>query len=891
RVRAGFHVNEIINSTQSIPTLKINRAFPHHPNSSELSGIYNLCFDSTIRPEEFAADLSQYGLFEYVEPRYLSFVSETIPNDTLLSHQFYLAQINMFSAWDVQQGSPDIVIAIVDNGTDYQHPDLFENIWTNQAEAQGKPGFDDDGNGYIDDIYGWDFGENDNDPTFGTDEGKIAAHGTHIAGIASAVTNNIAGIAGVGWKCKIMTIKTSEDENTLLIPFGYEGIVYAADNGAQIINNSWGRSGVYSQYEQDIINYAVRKGSIIIGAAGNSNKQTMFYPAGYVHVIAATAVNEADQKASYSNYGKFVDISAPGGDLNNKIFSTFPVERGSYGELSGTSMASPIVAGIMALMINQCPEATLVQLNRQLVLTADNIDVLNPDYQGLLGFGRVDGLGALTEDVQQEEPARIAFFKAIAHDSIWGNGNFMYERNETIGIDTWYRNFAISPGRNFVLTLSTEDNDLVVTKNRATINYVPPDSIFSIGRQLKFFIKPDAEPHSTRLVLNYSLDNGAGGSDTLFSIIGKSSVLLVDDDNGSRNVEKYYTTILDHLGVPYLPWDHFRLGTPPPETLTHFPTVIWFCEWASPGLEPDDRIALQYYLNQKGRLFISGQDIGWDLADPASDSYSESTVQFYREYLHSEYKDDDSRASEVVGIPGTIAQGMQFDIFQPGISAHSQFPEWIEPTDDASSCFCYDNDKGAGIIYDNAYKVLNLGFGFEAVDSSPLKDPFRISRHKLELMKRILNKLGPLIHTPVNDMEKAGNPISFRVELSPLINDLQSLSLFWKTDTMSTFSTITMDSIGNHVFQQVINLESYIGKVSYYFRMTTSYYQFSLPVIAENKPYSFFIGMDRIPPEFYHIPLKDIFIQNIDRNIGVFVEDNVAVDTNSVWLHYKTTNM
>ena len=888
KLKPGVDVNGLSNSIKSFPISKISQAFPHHSNYSDLSRIYNIYINPNFLPEEFAAEISQCGIFEYVEPKYLSYITETIPNDTLLTRQFYLSQANMFAAWDIQQGASNIIIAIVDNGTDYQHPDLFENIWTNRAEVKGKPGFDDDGNGYIDDIHGWDFGESDNDPTFGNNDSKIAAHGTHTAGIASAVTNNITGIAGIGWKCKIMPIKTSEDENVIFIPFGYEGIVYAADNGAHIINNSWGRSGAYSEYEQDVINYAVSKGSIVVAAAGNSNSETIFYPAGYVHVIAVAAVNEADQKATYSNFGKFVDISAPGGDQNNKILSTFPVEQGGYGELSGTSMASPIVAGIMGLLRNQFPQTTLLQLSRQIVLTADNIDDQNPDYQGFLGYGRVNGFDALTENVQHEEPAKIEFFKATFHDSLWGNGNFIFERNETIGIDVWYRNFAINPGTNLVVTLSTDDSDLTIATNQVTLGYVPPDSILNIPRELKFLIKPDAKPHVARLALNYSLDNGTGGSDTLISIIGKSSILLVDDDNGKRNVEKYYTIILDQSGVPYLRWDHSRLGTPPSKMVSHFPMIIWLCEWASPGLEPDDRISLQSYLNHNGSLFISGQDIGWDLADPASDNYSEHAAQFYREYLYAEYLANDSQSSKVIGVPGTIGQGMQFNIFQPRISVHQQFPEWIEPSAAAESCFRYDNHKGAGIIYHNTNKVINLGFGFEAVDAGLFEDPLRISRQRSELMERIINFLGPLKHAQLNDMEHATDSIFFQIEISPIVNDLQSLYIFWKTDTMSNFSTLPMNFIGNHVYQQVLNLNSYTGKLQYYFRLSTPYYKFNLPVAGENKPYTFHIGIDRTPPQIYPIQLNDIFIQNSSRNVVVFVEDNIAVDTNSVWLHFAT---
>ena len=894
KLKPGININFISESAQ--PDLQIRPAFPYHQKSIHLSRIVEIHFPPLLHAEEFIIDISNNKIFEYVEPKYLSFIENTIPNDSLISHQFHLFQTNMVAAWKVHQGSPETIIAIVDNGTEYQHPDLKDNIWINRLEAQGMPGVDDDGNGYADDIHGWDFGNNDNDPTFGTDESIIAVHGTHTAGIASAVTNNTTGIAGVGWNCRIMPIKVSTDDDTYEIPFGYEGIVYAADNGAHIISNSWGRRGLYSQFEQDIINYAVSKGCIIVAAGGNSNTEAVYYPGGYVHVIAVAAVNELDERASYSTYGKFIDLSAPGGDSRigrPGIFSTYPVERGSYGELSGTSMATPIVAGIMGLLISKFPEFNLLQLTRQVVLTADHIDELNPEYQGLIGFGRVNGFRALTEELRQEEPAKIELFKAAVYDSIWGNGNSLFERNETIGVDVWYRNYAVSPGRNLMVTLATEDHDLIVLNDQVKIDYFAPDTILAIQNILTFKVNPQATPHLCKLTLSYTLENGSESSDTLYTIIGKSSVLLVDDDNGIRNVEAFYTTALDYLGVSYLRWDHAQLGTPPPKTSAHFPMIIWFCEWAFPTLTPQDRMALQYYLNKGGSLFISGQDIGWDLVDPTgieNNQYSENSVKFYQQDLHTLYRADYCGSQTVIGVPGTIGQGMKFNIYQPKISFHFQFPEWIEPATDAKLAFQYENGKGAGVSYFGTYRVLNLGFGFEAVNASQHQDPFLPNRNRFELMQRILDKMGPIHHQPISDQAPATDSLLFTVELSPLVNDLQSLALFWKTDSMADFSELSMSRIENSIFQQHVNIGAYRGKVYYYFQMSTPYVKFYHPVRYQTQPFSFAIGEDRSAPKIYHTPLPDVFVQNKDRPVQVFVEDNVAVDTNSVWLYYNSTN-
>ncbi len=895
KLKPGIQFQTIWQLRRPSPAWRITPAFPFHAQSTMLSQIYYIHFDATIPPTEMASQLANWKAFKYVEPKYISFVAESIPDDSLLARQLHLAQIDMFRAWDIQRGDASTVIAIVDNGTDYRHPDLAANIWTNVIEAAGLPNVDDDRNGYVDDIHGWDFGENDNDPSHGTDPASITSHGTHIAGLASAVTNNLVGVAGVSWNCSIMPVKTSTDADTRQIPFGYEGIVYAADHGARVINASWGRRGLFSQFEQDVIDYAAAKGCLVVAAAGNSNLEGDFYPASYVHVIAVAAVNDLDEKASYSNYGQFIDISAPGGDSRGGrpgLFSTFPVERGSYGEFSGTSMASPVVAGVVALLTRKFPEFTPLQFARQVVMTSDPIGHLNPQYQGLIGYGRVNAFRALTEDVQEEEPAKVSLFNVAFNDSVWGNGNGLFERNEMIGVDVRYRNYAISPGRNLTIALVSQDEDILPVNRIVTVPHLPADTIALIDRRLNFRIRSQAKPHLAPLMLNFRLDNGDGGSDTVYAAIGKNAILLVDDDeNGERNVEGFYTSVLDQAGVGYLVWNHAQLGSPSPQLLSFFPMVIWSCEWAFPSLDGSDRAAIAHYLDRGGSLFISGQDIGWDLADSAGEQHSSSTEQFYRDYLHAVYWADHSGSQHVVGVPGTIGQGLEFDIYQPQIPYHFQFPDWIEPAQDALPAFQYENGKGAGVIYQNHYAVLNLGFGFEAVDASQFEDPDRISKPRGELMRRILNRFGPVRHQPLSDLVTAPDSLQLSVALSPMVDDLQSLTLWWKTERMPAFASLPMIETLDHSYYQVLHLNGYAGQLQYYFLLDTPYYLFHLPVTGADRPFSIIIGRDSLPPQLYHLELKDIFIQHGPRTVMVFVQDNIAIDPNSVWVHYQTTSL
>ena len=869
--------------------------FPHLSERSFLTDLYEIKFDPAIPPAEMVQALSQTGIFEYVEPKYISKIV-TLPFDSLISRQFYLSQIKMFQAWDISRGSPEITIAIVDNGTDYRHPDLLGNIWINEVEKNGVPGVDDDANGYVDDIHGWDFGESDNDPGIGTDPSVLAVHGTHTAGIAAAVTDNITGIAGVGWNCKVMPVKVSTDDDALRTPYGFEGIVYAADNGANIISCSWGHGGEFSQYEQDIIQYAANKGCLIVAAAGNINLELDFYPAGYVHVIAVAAVDENDVKTSYSTFSQFIDIAAPGGDQpvgKPGIFSLFPMERGGYGELSGTSMATPIVAGVLGLLKSRFKDKSPLELTRQVVLTTDNIDALNPDYIGKIGFGRVNGWRALQGEISDEEPVRIKLFDVSFNDSIWGNRNFLFERDEQVSVDVRYRNYAVSPGGNFRLTLRSLDQDINVFHSQVLIESFPPDTILAIRHQLGFIINSQATTHVARLLLDFSVENGQGGSDTVYVPVGKSGVLLVDDDNGRNNVDKFYSHLLDQLQTDYLKWDYQKLSAPPAEFMIHFPMLIWFCEWAFPSLTPKDRFNLQYYLDQGGALFVSGQDIGWDLADSTgteNNQYSPEAVCFYQNYLHSIYLSDNSISSEVSGIPGTIGQNLDFHIYQPGIPFHFQFPDWIEPTEEAAACFRYDNNKGAGVFFAGNHRVVNLGFGFEAMDGSFNDDPLRISEIRKEFMCRVLGRLGPLMHTPLPDKEGITQPVKFSVELSSLVDDPNNISLFYKTNSMPEFEELLLSQTQNQLFEGEVDLTGYVGQVSYYFSLLTPYYHFTLPVNYQDQPFLFNVGKDTVAPQFYHRPLHSLFVQPIQRPVEVYVQDNFKLDPYSVVLHYRTSS-
>ncbi|HEX03775.1 MAG TPA: hypothetical protein ENH10_01270, partial [Bacteroidetes bacterium] len=278
-----------------------------------------------------------------------------LPNDPLAPFQWHLATVNAFAAWDEVGDAEGAIIAILDNGVDIDHPDLASIIWRNSAEANGQGGLDDDGNGFIDDIYGWDAYDQDGNPDApgGVDS---PGHGTHCSGIAAAISNNGIGVSGLGRGAKIMAVRIGEGR---AISETVEGLVYAVVNGADIISMSFA-GPLESVFERDVINFAVSQGTIVLAAAGNgvngNGVQTLTYPAAYENVIGVAATDLENSIAGFSNYGWWVQAAAPGVDILSTSISSSGAP--AYGYSTGTSMSTPLVAGLAALLKNVNPDIT-----------------------------------------------------------------------------------------------------------------------------------------------------------------------------------------------------------------------------------------------------------------------------------------------------------------------------------------------------------------------------------------------------------------------------------------------------------------------------------------------------------------------------------------------------
>lgn len=339
---------------------------------------------------------------EYAEPNYIYRTSSArpmvanVPDDPRFSELWGMqnsndADIDADEAWDVQTGSKEVLIGVIDTGVDYNHEDLQANMWRNPGESgDGKEnnGVDDDGNGFVDDVFGWDFNSNDNDPM--DDNG----HGTHVSGTIGAVGNNGTGVVGVNWQVTIMALKFLDANGSGSTDNAVSAIIYAAENGAVITSNSWGGAGG-SQALEDAIEFARDRNSLFVAAAGNSSLNTdnfPNFPSNYEteNVVSVAASDRNDQLASFSNFGKrTVDLAAPGVD----ILSCQP--GNGYQVFSGTSMATPHVSGVAGLILAQYPGLNYRQV---MIRVLGGVDPKSQFDGNTVTGGRLNAADALSTD-------------------------------------------------------------------------------------------------------------------------------------------------------------------------------------------------------------------------------------------------------------------------------------------------------------------------------------------------------------------------------------------------------------------------------------------------------------------------------------------------------------
>ncbi len=362
-----------------------------------LSRYYIIRFDVQTDIQQFFQMCSEHPTVEKVEFNRLNqFCDETDPNDPRYTEQWNLKAINLPEAWHIQNGEPSVVVAVVDSGITREHPELINQIWQNSVEIPSN-GIDDDKNGYVDDIFGWDFSDaptlqgvgdytlRDNNPVDET------GHGTHVSGIIAAEANNGIGIAGIAWHCQLMPLRAGfrlagggaflQNDDVAA------AIVYAADNGADVINLSLGDT-VNAFIIQDAVQYAYEKGCIIVAAAGNAVQPGAYFPAALNSVISVASLDN-NLHLGNSNFGSSIDIAAPGEDI---LSTDIAQSELGYALRSGTSMATAHVSGVAALMISANPSCSNTEIRHWMIQTARQLSITD-----LVGAGLVDAHAVLTE--------------------------------------------------------------------------------------------------------------------------------------------------------------------------------------------------------------------------------------------------------------------------------------------------------------------------------------------------------------------------------------------------------------------------------------------------------------------------------------------------------------
>ena len=486
-----FGISSIDNIIQQYDVTEVIQLYPLKLDfkkwtigDDDLVKIFRLKYESDIDPFELSEILMKQNsdILEWVEPN-IVYESDYIPDDPNVSNQYHIAIINAYQGWDINKGDTNVVIGIVDSGSDLDHPDLQDNIKINWLENPTN-GIDDDNNGYVDDWIGWDFvgaGTGpDNDPQI---YGSNCDHGSHVSGCASQVTDNHTHGAGVGFKVKLLISKHGNDNDysgpggTSYIYNSDQGIVYCYQNGAKVINCSFG-SSYYSAYTQNLVNNAWLAGAMVVGSAGNSGQNVPRYPASYNNVVSVAATNASDIKASFSNYHSTVDVCAPGQGILSTLWNN------TYTSYDGTSMSAPITSGNIGLIRSKYPTWTPTQVLGRLIAAVDSIYHIpqNSSYVGLLGSGRINSFKALSD-------LPIISLLSIEHnDSIYGNNDKVYDVGEIIPVAITYKNIWLA-GNDVSLRLTTEDTDVEIVKDSVFVGNLSAYGTYSTTFANTFEVK------------------------------------------------------------------------------------------------------------------------------------------------------------------------------------------------------------------------------------------------------------------------------------------------------------------------------------------------------------------------------------------------------------------
>jgi hypothetical protein len=497
------------------------KSFANAKNPVDLSRIYELKLKhSGYSIDSLCLVFMKSGLFNWVQPRYVQYPMFT-PNDPQVTQQYHHNLIKTFEAWDITTGDTNTVIGITDAGIQFDHNDL-QNIKFNYNDPIN--GLDDDLDGYTDNFRGWNAVNNSNDPT-----ATLSPHGIFTTGMSSATVNNGIGVAGVAFRCKFIPVRI---DNSSGFNYGYEGIVYAADMGCQVINASWGRTRT-SPMGAEVIRYAQERNCLVVAAAGNSALNEKYYPASYPGVLSVGASGQTDLKWSGSTFGPRIDLIAPG----ENVRSTWPFN--GYDNSSGTSFSAPLAAGAAALVKSKFPTYNALQLAERLKVTADtSIYQLpgNAAWLHLMGAGRLNIFRALNDP---EKPS-VHF---TMHSFTDNDGDQFAEPGDEITLSGTFKNFLGST-KNLKVLMTCASPFVKMLDSTFTAGLIAGgDSLVNSSRPFRLLIKQGA-PYNLDLLLKITY------SDTGYRAF-EYIEFRVNKDYMDMDVNNILTTISSRGNIGY----------------------------------------------------------------------------------------------------------------------------------------------------------------------------------------------------------------------------------------------------------------------------------------------------------------------------------------------------
>ncbi len=937
-----------------------NAKRPFDTSKTDLSCVYELSFAADVDVTAIAADIAACENVEYAEPVYL-YKKFEIPYDPNFGNQNYLQTVMLDKAWDVGKGSRDIVIAIIDDGVDWYHEDLFESIWNNLGEDINGDGkiteadinnIDDDNNGYIDDFIGWDFmhipddwsdfwqpldGSDGKDPD--NDPWGMGGHGTHVAGIAGATSGNGIGIAGASWGCSIMPLKCGWVARGTMEGYIYEGykaIYYAVDNGANIINMSWGGEG-YSKLNQDLVNYAWEHGVLCIASAGNDASEIPIYPPGYDHVfsIAGTG-NDNDQVYSFTNYGDWIDLSAPG----SSIYSTLNGNR--YGYKSGTSMAAPLVAGIAGLLWSQHPDWSIEQITDQLIATADPIDDVNPDYRGMLGAGRINAFRALTE-----EPSMIKV-ESFTLDDSKGNSNGVFDSGETIELFVTLKS-SYKDVENVLVSITTQD--VYVSIDVSDINFGNLATNASVSNLMAPFVltasQDTPEDHPVLLEVQISGNDGEyvrteSQKITINPLYKTHNINNINFSISGFGIYGYYdrtnTKTQQGEGFQYpkgsmnaLQAGSFWAGTSS-ENVADCSSTGSYYDWITV-----DGGELEFnetnFSDQDGNALFDDSENGFSMGLTVLQQSFAWNNPVDEDYIILEYTLVNTSDEELSDLYAGLY--MDWDIINEAGNLNSVNYDFESDlgymTADGANyygtCVLYpetagfraiDLGQGEYSVIQDEQKYQYLSQGFSIISSNEAHDwanvisagPFTLAPGKVKKVafavlggndlsdikanvaaarqKHFSGWLNDITidFSPLPDTENIDNPYPVQVDLSSVTENITAAELYWRIAGETQFETLPMDLKSGKTWYAEIPAQN-DKEIEYFFSIKNDNDQSAFsPVTAPALSYHFYAGADTIRPVINDITQLENTLIKGPFIIESSISDNFGVDTTNVQLIY-----